>query len=63
MKKLESIMEENQLKTSNLEKENRKLEDKLTSVNYFNFNYLFYIFKLFNLIGILLIEATFDDVH
>lgn len=33
MKKLESLVEENNHWTSNLEKENKELEDKLTSVN------------------------------
>jgi len=33
MKKLESLVEENRRWTSNLEKENKELEDKLTSVN------------------------------
>lgn len=35
MNKLESVIEENKFRISNLEKENRDLEDKLTSVNYF----------------------------
>jgi len=33
MKKLESLVEENKRWASNLEKENKELEDKLTSVN------------------------------
>jgi len=33
MKKLESLMEEHRSYISNLEKENKELEDKLTSVN------------------------------
>jgi len=33
MKKIETILEENHRRTLNLEKENKDLEDKLTSVN------------------------------
>jgi len=45
MKKLESVMEENRRYLSNLEKENKELEDKLTTVNtkylnHISFNFL-----------------------
>lgn len=40
MKKIETILDENHSRISNLEKENKDLEDKLTSVS-FNLNTFF----------------------
>lgn len=52
MKKLESLMEENRRWTSNLEKENKNLEDKLTSVNisiwFIPISYIFFARNVLN---------------
>lgn len=43
MKKIETILDENQRRISTLEKENKDLEDKLNSVS-FNLNTFFFLY-------------------